>query len=94
MVVLRASVVPQQLRGYLSRWMYEIAPNVFVGDVSTRIREALWEIAVESCGTSGALWMAYSKRNYQNLEFRTWGTRWVTVDFDGITLVERPLTPK
>lgn len=43
MVVLVLTACPSGLRGDISRWMLEIAPGVFVGRLSTRVRERLWE---------------------------------------------------
>ena len=32
------------LRGKLSRWLNEIHPGIFVGEVSARVRDKLWEM--------------------------------------------------
>ena len=49
MVVVVLTACPTGLRGDLTRWLFEVAPGVFVGHVSARIRERLWERIVSSC---------------------------------------------
>ena len=34
---------PPKLRGDLSKWLCEINTGVYVGNVSSRVRDALWE---------------------------------------------------
>ena len=42
MTVLVLERVPAGLRGFLSRWFLEVQANVFVGTVSSRVRDNLW----------------------------------------------------
>lgn len=42
MTVIVLSACPVGLRGDLTRWFLEIAPGVFVGHVSARVRERVW----------------------------------------------------
>lgn len=42
MVVIVLTACPQGLRGDLTRWLLEIAPGVYVGHVSAKVRERLW----------------------------------------------------
>ena len=37
---------PPKLRGDLSKWLCEINTGVYVGNVSSRVRDALWERGV------------------------------------------------
>lgn len=89
MVVLVLSACPPGLRGYLTRWLLEISAGVFVGRVSRRVRELMWETTT-SMVVSGRAIMVYSARNEQRLQFLTHGHHWYPVDFDGITLMMRP----
>ncbi|WGW12933.1 type I-E CRISPR-associated endoribonuclease Cas2e [Saxibacter everestensis] len=89
MVVLVLSACPVGLRGQLTRWLLEISAGVFVGRVSTRVRDLLWQRAVEMVGQGRAI-MVYSAANEQRLEFRVHGHHWEPVDFDGISLMMRP----
>ena len=59
MVVVVLAVVPERLRGHLTRWLMEISPGVYVGKVSARVRELLWEQIRENCKHGRAI-MAYT----------------------------------
>lgn len=89
MTVLVLTAVPAGLRGVLTRWLFEIAPGVFVGRVSARIRELLWQRVIEGIGRGRAI-MVQSQRNEQGLGFRVHGHDWEPVDFEGINLMLRP----
>lgn len=92
MVVLVLTAVPAGLRGHLTRWLLEIAPGVFVGNVSRRVRDELWDRVVELCKDGRAL-LVESARNEQRLDFRVHRHDWEPVDFDGLTLIRRPAAP-
>lgn len=89
MTVLVLTAVPPALRGVLTRWLFEIAPGVFVGHVSARVRDELWLRVREGIGRGRAI-VVNTARNEQRLEFRTHGHDWTPVDFDGIALMLRP----
>lgn len=55
MMVLVVTACPAGLRGDLSKWVMEIAPGVFVGDPTARIRDLLWERTVDLCKSGRAL---------------------------------------
>ena len=42
MTIIVLTHCPVGLRGFLTRWLMEISPGVFIGGPSARIREALW----------------------------------------------------
>ena len=81
---------PPRLRGDLSKWLCEINTGVYVGQVSSRVREALWERVCQNLN-NGRATMVYTTNNEQNMNFRVHNTSWTPVDFDGITLMRRPL---
>ncbi|ALJ18530.1 type I-E CRISPR-associated endoribonuclease Cas2e [Microbacterium sp. No. 7] len=91
MVVLVLSACPPGLRGYLTRWLLEISAGVFVGRVSRRVRELMWQRTIEMVRTGRAI-MVFSARNEQGLSFLVHGHHWEPVDIDGITLMLRPST--
>ena len=80
---------PPKLRGDLSKWLCEINTGVYVGQVSARVREAIWDRICENVG-DGQATMVYSFANEQRFEFRTHNTTWKVRDFDGIKLMMRP----
>ena len=81
---------PPRLRGDLSKWLCEINTGVYVGQVSSRVREALWERVCQNLH-NGRATMVYTTNNEQSMSFRVHNTSWTPVDFDGITLMRRPL---
>lgn len=89
MMVLTVTAVPAGLRGDLTKWLMEIAPGVFVGNHSARIRDLLWERTVQLSKDGRAL-LIYSADNEQGMEFRTHRHSWEPTDFDGLTLMIRP----
>ena len=42
MIIVVLTDCPPKLRGDLSKWLFEINTGVYVGNVSARVREALW----------------------------------------------------
>ena len=89
MVVLVLTACPAGLRGYITRWLLEISPGVFTGQISTRVRELLWEKTIELVKDGRAI-MVYSARNEQHLKFKVHRHDWVPTDFDGVQLMMRP----
>jgi len=80
---------PVGLRGDLTKWFLEIAAGVFVGQVSTRVRDEVWSRVKEHCKNGRAV-LVYSTNNEQRLDFRVHGDTWEPIDFDGIKLMLRP----
>jgi len=89
--VLVVTACPAGLRGHLTRWLLEISPGVFVGQISARVRDLLWD-RVRELAKDGRAILIYPARNEQRLEFKVHRYDWQPVDFDGITLVRRPHT--
>lgn len=89
MIVIVLTACPVGLRGDLTRWLLEISPGVFVGRISARVRERLWERVTDLCKNGRAI-MVYSARNEQHLAFRVHQSDWVPTDCDGLELIKRP----
>lgn len=81
---------PPRLRGDLSKWLCEINTGVYVGNVSTRVRDALWDRVCQNI-KNGQATMVFTAAGEQRMDFRTHNTAWEPVDFDGIKLMRRPL---
>lgn len=87
MLVVVTENVPPRLRGRLAVWLLEIRAGVFVGDVSKRIREVIWE-QVGQLAEEGNVAMAWASNHESGFEFQTYGkNRRVPVDHDGLRLV-------
>jgi len=87
--VLVLTACPAGLRGHLTRWLLEISAGVFVGFVTARVRELMWQRVVELAKDGKAI-MVYSARGEQRLAFRVHRHQWQPVDVDGVTLMLRP----
>ena len=88
MTVITMSCCPAKLRGDLTRWLLEIDTNVFVGNLTARVRDAVWERICDNIG-NGRATMVFSAHNEQKLDFRIHSASWEPTDYDGITLVRR-----
>ena len=89
MVVLVLSACPAGLRGHLTRWLLEISAGVFVGHVSTRVRDLLWLNVCEMTSGGRAL-MVFRVPGEQGMDFRVHNHHWTPTDFDGLMLMMRP----
>lgn len=79
--------VPPRLRGRLALWLLEVRAGVYIGDVSRRTREMIWQQLSEGC-EDGNVVMAWVSRHESGYEFQTLGSnRRVPVEFDGLRLV-------
>jgi CRISPR-associated protein Cas2 len=87
MIVIATTAVPEHVRGALSRWLIEPKAGLYVGTVSARVRDELWD-AVAASVADGAAVCINPKDNEQGFEIRTAGARRRhVVDFDGLQLI-------
>jgi CRISPR-associated protein Cas2 len=89
MIVISMTDCPVGLRGDLTKWLLEINTGVFVGQVSARVRDRLWERITETT-KEGRVTMVFNTNNEQRLDFRVHNGTWEPIDFDGIKLMLRP----
>jgi CRISPR-associated protein Cas2 len=80
---------PYSLRGVLTRWMLELSAGVYVGYLSARVRDHLWQRIEGSIGTGKAI-MVFPVVGEQRLGFKTYNSQWIPEDYDGIKLMRRP----
>ncbi|MGE4405167.1 type I-E CRISPR-associated endoribonuclease Cas2e [Pseudomonas sp.] len=79
--------VPPRLRGRMAIWLLEVRAGVYIGEVSKRTREMLWEQLREG-HEDGNVVMAWSSNHESGYEFQTLGpNRRLPVEFDGLHLV-------
>jgi len=86
MIVITLTKVPKSLKGDLTKWYQEIQTGVYVGNVSARVRDALWDRILENIGRGEAT-MVYNAQNELGYQFRTTRQDRQVVDFDGIPLM-------
>jgi len=90
MIVLTLTDCPPPLRGELTRWLLEINSGVYVGRVSARVRDQIWQRVQEQAVKGRATMVFSSGKGEQRLDFRTFNTEWEPIDFDGLKLMLRP----
>lgn len=89
MVVLVLTACPAGLRGHLTRWLLEISAGVFVGKVSARVRDELWQRVLELAKDGRAI-LVYQEESEQGLAFQVHRHHWSPIDLDGLHLMLRP----
>lgn len=89
MIVITLTDCPPRVRGDLSKWLCEINTGVYVGNLSARVRDELWDRICENL-RNGRATMVYSSNTEQGYTFRVHNTSWEPLDFDGVTLMRRP----
>ena len=87
MLVIVTENVPHRLRGRLAVWLIEIRAGVYVGDLSTKVREMIWQ-QVEVGIEDGNAIMVWSTNTESGFDFLTLGeNRRLPVEIDGLKLV-------
>lgn len=87
MLVIVVENVPPRVRGRLGLWLVEVRAGVYVGNVSRRVREMIWENLEKGIG-DGNVVMAWTSNNESGFDFMTLGAnRRIPVEMDGIKLV-------
>ena len=87
MLVIVTENVPPRLRGRLAIWLVEVRAGVYVGDVSRKLREMIWDQVEQGVGDGNAV-MAWSTNTESGFDFMTAGSnRRMPVEFDGLKLV-------
>lgn len=89
MIVVSLTNCPPRLRGDLTKWLMEINAGVYVGNVSARVRDELWDRICENV-RDGRATMVFSAMNEQGMDFRVHNTTWIPIDYDGLQLMLRP----
>ena len=87
MLVIVTENVPPRLRGRLGLWLVEVRAGVYVGDVSRRVREMIWDNLEKGVEEGNAV-MAWTSNNESGFDFMTLGAnRRMPGEMDGIKLV-------
>ena len=87
MTVIVLENVPPRLRGRLAIWLLEVRAGVYVGDVSRRVREMIWDTIDRGVEEGNAV-MAWSTNTESGFDFLTCGkNRRIPVEMEGLKLV-------
>ena len=92
MVVMILERVTPSLRGELTRWLIQPKTGVFLGRISARVRDLLWE-KVAAGRKAGSAMLVYSNDTEQGFSIRTAGqTSKLIEDFEGLLLPKTPVS--
>jgi len=87
MLVIVTENVPPRLRGRLAIWLLEVRAGVYMGKVSRRVREMIWN-TIEKGIEDGNVVMAWSTNTESGFDFMTLGrNRRIPKEMDGVKLV-------
>ena len=87
MLAIVVESVPPRLRGRLAIWLLEVRAGVYVGKVSRRVREMIWD-QIEKGIMDGNAVMIWSTDTESGFDFLTLGkNRRIPKEMDGVKLV-------
>ncbi len=87
MTMVVTESIPARLRGRLAVWLLEVRAGVYVGNISKRVRETIWEY-IEADLDDGNVVLAWATNTESGFDFQTMGeNRRVPVEMDGLRLV-------
>lgn len=87
MIVVVTENVPDRLRGRLAIWLLQVRAGVYIGNVSARVREMIWEQCLFFV-EDGSIVMGWATNTESGFDFQTLGkNRRIPVDMDGLRLV-------
>ncbi|MEV6521086.1 type I-E CRISPR-associated endoribonuclease Cas2e [Longispora sp. NPDC051575] len=87
MITISVTAVPPHVRGALTRWLLEVTPQLYVGTVSAKVRDELWD-AVRASIADGTAVLVHPTNNEQGFTIDIAGTRRRRpLDLDGLTLI-------
>ena len=90
MIILQLNACPAGVRGDVTKWLMEISTGVYVGQLTARSRDALWNRICKHAGAGSAV-MVFSAHNEQGFRYYVHNSMWQPIDFEGISLMRRPL---
>ena len=95
MLVMILERSPESLKGELSRWLNEPKSGVFVGNVSARVRDELWALAIRKTKDGSVMQIWTDTACPQGYRCRSHGKPSRSfIDFEGIVLVRTPPAKK
>ncbi|QIB64635.1 type I-E CRISPR-associated endoribonuclease Cas2e [Kineobactrum salinum] len=87
MLTVVTEAVPPRLRGRLAVWLLEVRAGVYIGNVSRKVREMIWE-QINALAEDGNVVMAWATNTESGYDFQTYGTnRRMPIDEDGLRFV-------
>lgn len=95
MLVVVTENIPPRLRGRLAVWLLEVRAGVYIGNISRKVRETIWQYCQADL-ENGNIVMAWQTNTESGFDFQTMGeNRRIPVEFDGLRLVSfKPIEMK
>ncbi|MEJ4103814.1 type I-E CRISPR-associated endoribonuclease Cas2e [Corynebacterium bovis] len=81
---------PERVRGHLTRWLSEVATGVYVGKVSARVRDELWQMIQVNMDGGRAVMTYPTTTCEQGYAVKVHKPQWEPVDVEGLVLFRRP----
>lgn len=92
LTIICSSSVPPGIRGALTQWLLEVLPGIFLGTITTRVRNELWNTLVEALQESPNAYavLVHHATNEQGYTLHQTGNHAYQVeDFMGLQLITR-----
>ena len=90
MIIMILEKVTAGMRGELTRWLIEPKSGIFIGDVSARVRDLLWEKCRNRKSSYGVI-QVWNSNNEQKFEIRMEGdTSRELILEEGLQLIRIP----
>ncbi len=87
MTMIVTENVPPRLRGRLAIWLIQVRLGVYIGNVSRRVREMIWEQCVHFID-EGNVVMGWATNTESGFDFQTIGkNRRIPIELEGLRLV-------
>lgn len=88
LTVISLTSVPPRLRGFLTKYLWEINTGVYVGEISAKVREKLWERCTKEVSVESRAVLVYPSDQEQGFSIESFGDKYKKVDFDGVQLIQ------
>jgi CRISPR-associated protein Cas2 len=87
MLVIVTENIPPRLRGRLAIWLIEVRAGVYIGDVSAKTRDMIWN-TITIGAEDGNVVMSWNTNSDAGFDFMTYGSsRRIPTELDGVKLV-------
>ena len=82
-VVLQVETVPEHLRGYLECLLQEVRTGLYVGTLTARVADNLWDVVLTHAGPGDAVMVRPDNSEAGHKIIGREHPRWRLVDHDG-----------
>ena len=86
--IVRLTSVPRKLRGLVELRLTEMDPNLFIGNISARVRDELWKQIEEFVG-DGRASMVVPANTEQGFTIKHINSRYTPTDHEGVLLMKK-----